>query len=271
MKASLPRLSATEEHQLFSQLRAGETSVRDQIIRANFGLAISVAMRYRSTGAPMEDILQESMSGLIRSVAMYDPTLGYRFSTYAVRVIRTTIMRALDAQLRTIRLPSSFLHARWQMSLKKAELTGQLHRSPTDAELAVAMGASASKIARLRSIKDEMLPLCPEGMAREGSSSPRAVSYADVPADEAVDPLRALICEESYSGVLDELNDREKEVLRLRFGLDGRSAHTNAEIGRVLGVSSARAGQVAKAALRKCAIRLSVALLPQDEGGRRRS
>ena len=271
MKASLPPLSANEEHQLFSRLKTGERPVQDRIIRANFGLAISVAMRYRSTRAPMEDILQESMSGLVRAVSTYDPTLGYRFSTYAVRVIRTTIMRALDAQLRTIRLPRSFLHARWQMSLKKAELTGRLHRSPTDTELAFAMGASASKVARLRSIQDEMLPLYPEGMPPEGSSSPHAVSYNDVPVADAVDPLCALIHEESYSGVLDKLEDREKEVLRLRFGLDDRSTHTHAEIGRILGVSGARVGQIAKAALRKCAMTLRAAPVPRDESGRQRS
>ena len=207
--ASLPPLSASEERQLFSKLRAGDTSVRDRIVRANFGLAISSARPYRSIGMPMEDILQEAMSGLVRSVATYDPTLGYRFSTYAVRVIRTTIMRALDAQLRTIRLPSSFVHARWQMSLKKSELTGQLHRAPTDEELALAMDASISKIARLRSIRDETLPLYPEGMAREAAYSHHAISYNDIPADDAIDPLRALVYEDSYAQALKTLRSED--------------------------------------------------------------
>ncbi|MEO2005955.1 MAG: sigma-70 family RNA polymerase sigma factor [Candidatus Poribacteria bacterium] len=234
-------------------------------MRANFGLAISSARPYRSTGMPMEDILPEAMSGLVRAVAVYDPTLGYRFSTYAVRVIRTTIMRALDGQLRTIRLPSSFVRARWQMSLKKSELTGQLHRAPTDEELALAMGASTSKIARLRSIRDETLPLYPEGMAREAAYSHHAISYNDVPADGAIDPLRALVYEDSYAQALKTLDDRERLVLRLRFGLDGHSTHTHAEIARTLGVTNQRVGQVAKAALAKCARALRASEAPHNE------
>lgn len=216
------------------------------------GLVVSIARRYVGRGLMLEDLIQEGNIGIIKALRKYDPSLGTKFSTYASWWIRQSIVRALENQGSTIRLPVH-IAAQIRLQIKTiAELTQRMGRDPTAAEVANKMALPRRKLETISLVTQQ--PLSFE--SRLGHSE--EVSLHDVVGDqETIDPLQTVIAYslvEETAKLLSTLADREQLLLRMRFGLGeygDRGAHTLEQIGQVLGVTRERVRQMEATALRK--------------------
>lgn len=266
-----PLLTPSEEIELGNQVQAmmriaeeGSTtksSVNKNIIRiglrakqrmmkANLRLVVSVAKKYQGKGLELLDLIQEGSLGLERAVEKFDPTRGYKFSTYAFWWIRQSMTRAIACQSRTIRLPvhlSERLSAIRKVSLDLAHKLGAM---PSRGEIAEALQMPIEELDGLlrQALTTSSLDAPVNG--DEGRSFLGDL-IADGNDEEPLDRVERGIHQEQLSRWLQHLSEQEHQVLRLRFGLDGEDRHTLAEIGRLLEVSRERVRQVELKALRK--------------------
>ncbi len=222
---------------------------KDALISANLRLVASVARRYLGHGMPIEDLMQEGTIGLIRAVERFNYRKGYRFSTYAIWWIRRAISRAIADQARLIRLPVHVTDTLGRINKTRGALRERLGRTPTRAELAEAMKMPEEKLSDL--LRGAVEPLSLETpIGEEGESR-----LADlIPASDAQNPMveatRGALRDELMIA-LDELTPREKDVIMLRYGLDGDEPRTLEEVGRALEVTRERVRQIESSALAK--------------------
>ena len=243
-----PLLTAQEERRLARAIERGDLGAKDRLVRCNLRLVASVARRHVGRGLPMEDLLQEGVVGLIRAAEKYDWRRGTRFSTYAVPWIRQAIAQALANTGRLIRLPApQHLQAE---RLARAE-RGLLERGAADpgvAELAAETGLEEAAVLRIRRADAPHASLD----APVGDGSGR---LGDMVADER-EPVEVAVAAARRRTVrdsVDRLTDRDRAVMRLRFGLDGRGERTLGAVGEVVGLSPERVRQLESAALEKLA------------------
>lgn len=222
---------------------------RNALILANLRLVASVARRYMGHGMPIEDLVQEGTIGLMRAVERFNYKRNFRFSTYAIWWIRRAISRAIADQSRLIRLPVHVTDTLGRINKTRGTLRERLGRMPTRAELANAMGMTEEKIGEL--LRGAVEPLSLETpIGEEGESR-----LADlIPAPDAHNPVaeatRGALRDE-LDAAMDELTQREKDVIRLRYGLDGTEPRTLEEVGRELEVTRERVRQIESSALTK--------------------
>ena len=248
--AKTPLLTVQEEVDLARRIRRGEKAARDHMIKANLRLVVKIAMDYKDFGLPLLDLISEGNIGLIKAVERFDPRKGGKLSTYAAWWIKQSIKRALANQSKTIRLPVHLVDKIAKMRRTAMTLTEQLGREPTDEELARELQIPTSKVAHLKSVSVRPTSLdAPIG--DEGDSA----SFGDIVGDEnAVSPfenLRGKNLTSDLRGMLESLDKREAEILRLRFGLDGKDALTLEEVGRKFKVTRERVRQLQNIALSK--------------------
>jgi len=228
----------------------GDKDAANAMAQANLRLVVSVARRYLNRGLPLEDLIAEGNIGLLRAVQKYEWQRGYRFSTYAVWWIRQAITRAIADKGRTIRLPVHVGEALTKRSKAVGQLTTELGREPTPEELDAVLGADASFIGAAVVAAQAPLSL---GMAVGEDGEEQLVDF--LPDEAAVTPeegaVRRVSAEETRQVMNDVLTEREREVLKLRFGLDGSSPESLDVVGRRLGVTRERARQIEAEALRK--------------------
>lgn len=243
-------LTIEEEIALAKRIRRGDKAARDHMIQANLRLVVKIAMDYKDFGLPLLDLISEGNLGLIKAVERFDPRKGGKLSTYAAWWIKQSIKRALANQSKTIRLPVHLVDKIAKMRRTAMALTESLGREPTDEELAIELQIPTSKVAHLKSVSVRPTSLdAPIG--EDGDSA----TFGDIVGDDsAVSPFEAL--KESMQtadirAMLDSLEPREAEIIRLRFGLDGYDELTLEEVGRKFKVTRERIRQLQNIALSK--------------------
>ena len=242
-------LSLEEEQELSRRVAEGDEQAKNILAESNLRLVVSIAKRYAGRGLLFLDLIQEGNIGLMKAVEKFDYDKGYKFSTYATWWIRQAITRALADQARTIRVPVHMVETINKMARIERQMTLELNREPTDAELAKKMGLSVDKIVEIRKISQD--PVSLETPIGEEDDSHLGDFLADERTMSPEEFATYEILKDELREVLDTLTVREKEVLELRFGLFDGSSHTLEEVGKQFKVTRERIRQIEAKALRK--------------------
>ena len=242
-------LTAEDERYLAGLIAEGDSSARDRMIESNLRLVVKIAKRYMNRGLPFLDLIEEGNLGLIKAVEKFKVSKGCRFSTYATWWIRQSIERALVNQSRTIRLPVHVADDINKLTKISRELVHRLKRDPEPEEIAEAMGTDVANVRR-------MLVLVKKTFSIEHPMGDNEdYSLIDTIEDKnMVDPGHMIEDLDRFAHVLgwmDDLNDNEREILAMRFGLDDREPETLDTIGQKFGVTRERIRQIEAKSLAK--------------------
>ena len=242
-------LSAEQELDLSKKAAAGDEMAKNILAESNLRLVVSIAKRYVGRGLLFLDLIQEGNIGLMKAVDKFDYDKGFKFSTYATWWIRQAITRALADQARTIRVPVHMVETINKMARIQRQLTLELNREPSEEEVAKKMGISVEKVREVIKISQDPVsletPIGEEEDSHLGDFVPDASSMT--PEEYATNE----ILKEEIKAVLETLQEREQEVLELRFGLVDGTSHTLEEVGKRFNVTRERIRQIEAKALRK--------------------
>jgi RNA polymerase primary sigma factor len=243
----LQPLSSENEAALATRIRKGDQEALDILVKANLRFVVSVARNYQNQGISLCDLINEGNVGLVRAARRFDEKKNFRFISYAVWWIRQAILQSLAEQSRIMRLPLNKAGAIHKINKKQIELEQRFNRIPDVSEIAIELNISESAVQETINIASSHVSLDAPLKDNDGSSLIDMIQQND--GQNPDDGLHAISLQEEIRRVLSDLTEREKEILKLYFGIDNEAAFTLDEIGRKFNITRERVRQIKTKAL----------------------
>ncbi len=243
----IPLITPEKEIELAARIKKGDKEARDLMIKSNLRLVVKIAHDYSNFGLPLIDLISEGNIGLIKAVERFDPAKGGKLSTYAAWWIKQSIKRALANQSKTIRLPVHLVDKISKMRRVAMQLQEELGREPTDEEIAEAIQIPVNKVAHLKSVS--VRPTSLDAPVGDDDTTQFGDLVGDENAPTPFENLRDKTLQADINKMIDELDEREARIIKLRFGLEGNTPKTLEEVGEIFGITRERVRQLQNMAL----------------------
>ena len=247
--SKVPMIDAQEEVELARRIREGDQAALEKLVNANLRFVVSVSKQYQNQGLTLGDLINEGNMGLIKAAKRFDETRGFKFISYAVWWIRQSILQALADQSRIVRLPLNKVGSLGRITQASARLEQELEREPTPYEIAESLEISLSEVENALRSSGRHLSIDAPLAEGEDNTLLGVLDQNDEPTPDMLLLNESL--QNEINRVISTLSDKERDVLKYYFGLDGNAAHTLEDISEKVGLTRERVRQIKEKALRR--------------------